>query len=59
MKLQIISNEGIVVTEFNHIDKLDLSRDVDGWRVLGFVRAVKAHLINRSFSFRNYPRSKQ
>ena len=43
MKLQIISNEGIVITEFQHIDKLDLSREVEGSRVLSFIRAGVKH----------------
>ncbi len=43
MKLIITSNEGIVITEFQNVDKLNLKKDIDGWRVLGFVRAGIKH----------------
>ena len=43
MKLQIISNEGIVITEFKHVDKLDLSKNVDRFNILAFIRAAVKH----------------
>ena len=38
MKLLLVTNEGILMNTFQDVDRLDLSRDVDGWRVLGFIR---------------------
>lgn len=43
MKLIITSNEGIVITEFQNVDRLNLSKDVDGWRILAFIRAGVKH----------------
>jgi len=43
MKLIITSNEGIVITELKHIDKLNLSRKVVGFQILAFIRAGVKH----------------
>ena len=38
MKLQIVSDQGIVLDEFENVDDLNLYRSLGMWRILGFVR---------------------